>query len=306
MKNQKLIIFFILLLVITLTAGTVFAKGKGENKEEELDWAGIFASEIQKASSYLGLKCLYNSEKQYQKSILEKEIDSDLNITNAEFIGQLQSVGIGASQYNTNVSGFKYDSKELCFITQNEYLAIRLYTGSYYRQINAALRNLDLQSLKSYKVLIKFLMSGLNKLDNFVGVTKRGSILKSELTTFCEAGNAFGDRGFMSTSVASGFSGAYRFVLASATCKYVAPISTYTQEEEVLCLPGTLFQVRYFQDGSAGKEVVLQEVEGAGQRLNIDDLIKSLEAHPETQNPNHQNYWAQSCQPAELIFGRGK
>lgn len=305
MKNPSFKKCFVLLLILPLFSSAVFAKG-AKAQQDETDWAAIFSGEIQKAKSHLGLKCLNATGKQSEKILLEKPTDPDLNLTNKEFLDQLQSVGIYAHQYNANVSGLKYGSKELCLITQNEYLAIRIYTGSYYRQINSALRNLDLQSLKNYKILIKFLMSGLNKLENYVGVTKRGSSLKSELTTFCEAGNAFADRGFMSTSVASGFGGEYRFILASATCKYVAPISTYSQEEEVLCLPGTLFQVRYFNDGPAGKEVILQEVEGAGQRLNIDDLIKTLEENPETQNPTYENYWSQSCQPAELIFGNQK
>ena len=305
MKTKKLKYYCVLLSLITFSAGSAFSKA-AKKQDEEMDWAGLFASEIIKSKSYLGLKCVYNSDKEYQASLKEHAADKDLNVANADFVAQLQSVGINASQYNHNDSGLNYESKELCFLTQNEYVAIRIYTGNYYQQINAALRNLDLQTLKNYRVLIKFLMAGLNKLENYVGVTKRGTNLKSELTTFCEAGNAFGDRGFMSTSVAGGFGGQYRFILASATCKYVAPISSVSSEEEVLCLPGTLFQVRYMNVGAAGKEVIIQEVEGAGQRLNIDDLIKTLENNPEAQNPNNENYWAQTCQPAELIFGQQK
>lgn len=292
MKNQKLKNYFVLLLLVLVTAESAQAKAP---KTGEDNWAEIFATEITKSRSNLGQQCLIKTDSAY-KTYKKEHADKDLEISNADFVAQMQTVGLYAANYN--ISQY-YETSSICYLTQNEYLAIRMYTGAYYQKINSALRSLNLQQIKDYRLLIKFLIAGLNKLENYVGVTKRGTNLKSQLTAHCEAGAAFADRGFMSTSISSGFGGQYRFVLASKSCKYVMPYSSFPNEEEVLCLPGTVFQVRYMNDGPSGKEVILQEV---GQRFDIDDLIQSLENHPEAQNPDEANYWSQSCQSGELIF----
>lgn len=289
----------VLFATVILSAQGVFAKASNLEAKAE-NWSQIFADEIGKSKSNLGAQCLYKSDAQYKKAKKAMPLDKDTEISNADFVSDLSKLGIYASQYNFNQN---YETESVCYMTQNEYMALRMYTGSFYTQINSALRNLDLDQIKNYRLVIKFLINALNKLENYVGVTKRGTNLKAETISECQAGAAFADRGFLSTSVGSGFGGNYRFILASSSCKYVAPFSSYPNEEEVLCLPGTVFQIRYYDKnlGNGSTSIILQE---AGQRFDIDDLIETLEQHPDVQTPDTGSYWTQSCQSSEEIFDK--
>ncbi len=292
LKNQVVIL---LLIVFFVQAG--FAKAV---KKVEENWPQIFAAEIVKSKSKLGPQCFYKSNAEYQAAKKKPSQDVELQMSYSDYQADLQKNGL---HINFNNLPQMYETQSICHLTPNEYLAIRIYTASYYRQINTALRELNLAELKKFRLTIKFLMSGLAKLKDYVGVTKRGTSLRSELISGCKADAAFADRGFLSTSVAAGFGGQYRFILASQSCKYVAPFSSFPNEEEVLCRPGTVFQIRYFNQKPNGNEVILQQAgDAAAKRLNLEDLIETLENHPEVQNPLTANYWSQSCQPESVIF----
>jgi hypothetical protein len=284
MKNTK--ISLNLILVFTLLLSTKIA-----HAEAETNWEQIFSNESVKSQSYLGTQCKFETPAEY-RDYLKTQTDPDLKTSHESFTHDLQMLGIQTAPYELMAQ--KPETKYICYMTANEYLALSLYTGAYYQQINAALRKLDLQQLKNYRLLIKFLIAGLSKIKDYVGVTKRGTNLKSETIGHCKANAAFADRGFLSTSVGAGFGGNYRFVLASKSCKYIASFSRFPDEEEVLCLPGTVFQIGYFEKKPTGTQVVLVEV---GQTFNIDDLIQTLEENPELQNPNFGDNLAQSCQP---------
>lgn len=263
---------------------------------QEPDWGTFFITEMKKQSSKLGPQCRFKTETAYRKSIKNKKMDPELDMSSEEFLAYLEKIWIATSFTSMPA---EFETPALCFLTQNEYLAIRIYTASYYQNINSALRKLDLEKLNSYRVLIKFLQSGLNKLENYVGVTKRGTSLDPTSVSNCEAGAVFADRGFLSTSIRSGFGGSYNFVLKSKSCKYVEPFSSVPGEEEVLCLPGTIFHVRYFNRKAFGSDVVLEEI---GQQMDIDVLIERLEAQPELQNPAPSEFLGQACQPEHLVI----
>ena len=139
LKNRFVVLF---LFVFVTQAGIANAAKEPEVTE---NWAEIFAAEIAKSKSNLGPQCLYESDAQYKAAKKNLSQDEDLQISNADFLADLQKNGIGAAYYN--ISQY-YETLPVCYMTQNEYLALRMYTGSFYTQINSALRQLNLSELK--------------------------------------------------------------------------------------------------------------------------------------------------------------
>lgn len=264
---------------------------------KEPNWSKIYSTEINKSRSDLSLQCALKSDDEY-KAFLKKQTDPDLKLSSDQFNKALQKMGIMAPFSNVNSADF--ETKKVCYLNSSEYSAIQIYTGSYYGIINSALRTLDLKELKTHRLLIKFMLSGLSKLENYQGYVKRGTSLSESRLSHCKPGAVFADRGFLSTSIASGFHGEYKFVIQSKTCKYIAPFSIFQGEEEVLCLPGTVFQIRYLptKEGYSDKKILVEEV---AQSFDIDDLIKVLTANPGLQHPEDKELLGQSCQPLPVV-----
>jgi len=262
---------------------------------ESQEWSEIYRSEMAQQRTHLGLRCVYSSAEQAQQAI-EDFGDKQLLMSVQQFHSELAKNGLTPNPSSQFTSQF--GTQDLCYMSENEYVALAMYTGNYYQQINAALRSMKIQELKKYRVLIKFILSALSKLKNFEGYVKRGTSLKPEAIGNCQEGALFADRGFLSTSTAGGFGGSFRFLVKPKTCKYIAPLSNYPNEEEVLCLPGTVFQIRYLAKKQENYELIVQEV---SQQLDIDDLISVVEKNPSLQNPDSHDFYGNSCQPINRV-----
>ena len=131
-------------------------------------------------------------------------------------------------------------------LTAGQRSALSTYTGHSYHQINESIgealrKNTPLDKVKQ-SIVDRATQALLNnKIPESITVT-RGVHGISHLF---EVGKAFTDKGFMSTSVGSGFSG---FKLTIQLPKgspggYISPLSQYGHEKEFLLPPGARFQV---------------------------------------------------------------
>lgn len=129
-----------------------------------------------------------------------------------------------------------------------EYSAIRSYTGNaWYRKVNRALREGQYADDNAMQALVEAAQNGMAKLPKHIGRTNRGMSLygpelDQALSTY-RVGAIVEENGFVSTSTASGFGGNVRVVVNGRTGVDVAPISHYSNEAEVLFMPGTRFRV---------------------------------------------------------------
>ena len=118
---------------------------------------------------------------------------------------------------------------------------LRDYTVDGYKPINSALRNGE------YRVEVDDIIEDLLTLEPFEGITYRG--MSKEVFKKSLKGKVFSDKAFLSTSKlrveALAFGGEDRVLLRieGRSGRSVEEISSYPDEEEVLFLPGTKFQV---------------------------------------------------------------
>jgi hypothetical protein len=238
------------------------------NQVSGVNLPGIYSAAAQKSQSNLGKQCKYESAAEYEES--KKAIsDPDLLMSDETFKTNIQQLGMGTGE----ASAIAYETKELCFMNFKEYTALRLYTGSLYMMLNSALRGHNKAQIQQYRIVTKFLISALNKLKNYVGYVKRGSTIPADQLAQHQVGAQIVYTGFTSTSIGSGFGGTVRYVIYSHSCKYIAPFSYFQQEEEVLCLPGIRFQIRYRNLQNGVTELLMEEV---GQEFDIDQLLKAM------------------------------
>jgi hypothetical protein len=155
---------------------------------------------------------------------------------------------LGEAEYQNLRSvaeGLKASNPALANVHVDDLVALRAYTGSYYRAMNQALRGQG-GDLAQQASIIKTAASALNDLPAFQGTTFRGTTLDPERLARYTPGTVIAERGFMSTTTAQdvAFGGNVRFVINSKGAgRSVEALSQYANEREVLFGPGTEFKV---------------------------------------------------------------
>lgn len=121
-------------------------------------------------------------------------------------------------------------------LSKKESLAIISYTGSFYKQLNKALRNGDVTpKVSRYEALLN---SALNKMPPFKGVTYRtiDKLSKKDLSRYL-VGAIVTESFFVSSSElekVNGFSGKVQFIINGKNGRKIADLSLYPHEKEVL------------------------------------------------------------------------
>ena len=137
--------------------------------------------------------------------------------------------------------------------------AVRLYTSSYYEEINGALRFSGLSNASTdMQDTVRDITTALDKFKLKRALTVyRGadeSIFGSrktaaEINDLARAGARLTDKGFMSTSASEGaqFHNSYRFVITvpagTGRGAYIAPVSHYGSENEFLLQRNSTFKI---------------------------------------------------------------
>ncbi len=143
------------------------------------------------------------------------------------------------------------DSPFVRDITIDELTAIRIYTGSAYRDINGLLRQKNAAGLQEWEGTIGEASSGLVKLQKnraYRQEVKRGASLdEAKIKPYRDAmssGKAITERAFVSSSYAGGgFGGSVKFLIRGRTGVRIDEISIFPNEKEVLFPPGAEFRV---------------------------------------------------------------
>lgn len=121
-------------------------------------------------------------------------------------------------------------------LSKKESLAIIGYTGSFYKQLNKALRNGDVTpKVSRYEALLN---SALNKMPPFKGVSYRtiDKLSKKDLSRYL-VGAIVTESFFVSSSElekVNGFSGKVQFIINGKNGRKIADLSLYPHEKEVL------------------------------------------------------------------------
>lgn len=128
-----------------------------------------------------------------------------------------------------------------CNFRDAEIYAIFHYTGFGAYYINRHLHGTS--DVPSTQQWADFIQQGLFKIADYQKVVERGGTLSAEQISAFKKGYEFVFPAFMSTSTTIAFPKAYRFTIQSKTGKYVAPLSLFPQEEEVLFSFNSRFRV---------------------------------------------------------------
>ncbi len=207
----------------------------------------------------LGKQCLYRTAEQYSAAA-EKQIDPELKLSAADFDRSIAFLGESIANYTPLYDVSLIEKSELCFMTQNEITALMMYSMSAYRKLNVALRDQDPVLLSQFRIYIKTLNSALDKIKNYEGFVKRGAGTNRARFDDHQVGAVVTYPSYTSTSIGNGFGGVARYVIYSKTCKYIAPFSVASSEEEVLCKPGTQFKVVYREDKKTIIHLMMEEI----------------------------------------------
>lgn len=138
-----------------------------------------------------------------------------------------------------------YLQKIGCNISDLDVFAISIYSGSQYKVLNDTLRKGTPEEVAKYQFLIDAINAGLEKLQPYEGVVRRGIALlpPAVMKQYCK-GCVVEEKAFTSTTINSSYSKApLQFVIHSKTGAYIAPLSSAPMEEEVLFKSGTRFKV---------------------------------------------------------------
>ncbi len=262
-------IFIFLALFLSLNPGALAALSLSDLEgKSDPELAQVFNEKLAENKSNLGKQCLVNNAEEL--AAVENQVtDPDLKMTDEDFQKYLNENSIMYAQEFMTAPA----PETVCYLNKKEYFAIRTYTGSFYRQLNEALRNHNKEALKKYRIFIKFLDAGLKKLKPYTDFVKRGSSFPVELVKNHVKGAEINFESFTSTSIRSGFGGNIRYVFLSQGCRYVAPFSKYVGEEEVLCPAGTIFKVLFRNEVPGGVQLLMAEI---SQSLDIDKMISDL------------------------------
>lgn len=131
-----------------------------------------------------------------------------------------------------------------------ELVAIRAYTGNDYWTVNKALRTSDVSQLINMQGFIRSASSGLNKLPNFEGITKRGVSQPPDRyqksVEYYAPGKHVIEKAFVSTTSLPQptFGLNVKFTIHSKYGKDIHEISEIPSENEVLFVPGSEFIVK--------------------------------------------------------------
>jgi ADP-ribosyltransferase exoenzyme len=265
---QKIKMSFFLGLTLTQIAG--FAAPSDSYK-------AIFDKENDTHTSKIGLQCLLKTQKEFL-AYESKIKDPDLKMSLRTFVDEITSHGYfphGDIFMAYEPAMEKNLGPKFCFLNRKELATIEMYVNSFYITLNDALHGKKLAELKKLRIYVKHLNSALDKLKNYDGYVKRGSSFDSSIIDGYVPGASYIDPTYLSTSIDYGWGGNILYVIKSNNCKYIAPFSLgHEYEEEVLCKPGTQYEVLYHGKEFSNDHLLLNE---KGSTFNIDQLIQSLE-----------------------------
>lgn len=256
------LISLLLLSLISLKAHALL------EKKSDSELARIFESKIIEEQLDPSLQCMSKSP-DHLADFQNTNLDPDLNMSEIDFQDYLTQNNLKS---DINFTNFRFNTN-LCDINKKEYFSLQLYTGGLYaRRINAALRDQDTDELERYKILIKHAQSALMKLKPYEGFVVRGAKIPKDLLTDHVKGARVRYSSFLSTSlsssVARSFGSDTRYVIVSKSCRYINPLSRHQTEKEVLCLPGTVFQVFYRKDNDhGGIDILMEELPSKSDQL---------------------------------------
>ena len=161
-------------------------------------------------------------------------------------------LALDSSVYETRMleawnSGEAFGSPILGKLSPGEAVAIYTYTSDDYKKINGRLIGYQPPANQVEEAQIKIMTEqatkALAKLDNYVGITKRGDKDFNGADAQFTKDNVFKIKAFWSTGVGFSFPGMWQITINGKTGKDVKPISNYPKEAEVLFPPGTEFKV---------------------------------------------------------------
>jgi hypothetical protein len=256
-----------LLLLITIAA--VFSTLQSSAQGQVLGTQSTFKRQHALKLKELGKQCVLNSLEEFE--VAKKTVsDPDLLISLSDFDRSIAFLGDHSSNFTPLYNESDLETQTFCFLNKKEVTALMMYSMSAYRKLNQALRDKNLQMLNSFKIYIKTLNSALDKIRNYEGFVKRGAGNNRDKFNDHQINAIVIYPSYTSTSVGRGFGGAIQEVIFSKTCKYIAPFSVATMEEEVLCKPGTEFKVLYRKDKKTVLHLILEEI---GQHFDIDKIL---------------------------------
>lgn len=165
-------------------------------------------------------------------------------------------------------------------VKTEEAVALRLYTGSTYSELNGALRAQDPSSLPQYANTIKAAASGLNHIPAETCIAKRGvSGLSDAAIDILKNKRRFKEAGFTSTSYGGpGFSGKIEFTIKSDHCRKIDWLSAVESEKEALFPPGSEFIVET-AEFSETQEGVTKFIKG------VVELTHTMDPDPAGEPP---------------------
>ncbi|MFN7904654.1 MAG: ADP-ribosyltransferase [Pseudobdellovibrionaceae bacterium] len=164
-----------------------------------------------------------------------------------------------------------------CF-TSAERDEVYYYRGVGYSNMNAQLRRNSVTDGMRNKVSI--LTSALDKLNPIEVISFRGSNTPQFFENY-QKGNIVSDLGFISSSLdsatAAAFGSAVRIIMLTRTCPYITnvtltPDQVYGNgENEVLCKPGTQFEVLHRENRNNVNFIILEEVPSSqSDNMNVE------------------------------------
>lgn len=160
--------------------------------------------------------------------------------THFQQLASLEEAGAGTAKHWIDIAASKIKANGVKDITPGEAAHIVAYSSNAYAQTNKALRAGVMDEARWAHV--KELNKALEKLPPYVGVTKRGAILKQSDIALYKPGMVVEERGFMSTSKSKPWNGT-KFVVHGKTGRDISKLSTHPGEAEVLFRSGTRFKV---------------------------------------------------------------
>ncbi len=168
-----------------------------------------------------------------------------------------------------------------CGLSEVEILAVLNYTstvigpaGGSYQWINGFLRNgpevVPLDQMEIVEAQIELIKIALSKLTNFVGTVRRVvNVSKSfDPDKVFELGGVFLEKAFLSTTIDRfsdeylEFNGMTKLAIdVKKNCHFIGPLSMNPQENEVLCMPNSRFDVVFNKKLQVGNFIYLKQVD---------------------------------------------
>lgn len=218
---------------------------------------------------------LTNKESYVQMMKFQPKIDQmkeQLDKSEKE-LAELEKNSATESKTESDLNKFKefitvsaYDRRKMpnfvdCGFTDAEIVAIGIYTGSGYRRLNEILYSNKTQEKEKAKPFIDTLNSALSKIKNYEGSVKRGAHFTADILEKHCLDCIVEYQAFTSTSTGSGFGGNTKFTIKSKSGKYIAPLSFFSYENEVLFKSGTKFKILNKNQTGSATEITMEEVE---------------------------------------------